>query len=135
MPNSKKFWSLFTVVFVFYAFLQWKFPAFVHHVYHSPGIETIDRWFRIPSAMPLNFYLGEAERLFFGPLGQIISGSLFLCFCLLYGKQLTPKVFGAAVFFYLLITKSEVLFFPPYGDAVGGPFLEAVWLSRHGFDY
>ncbi|OGX07265.1 MAG: hypothetical protein A2Z88_06235 [Omnitrophica WOR_2 bacterium GWA2_47_8] len=85
--------------------------------------------------MPLNFYLGEAERLFFGPLGQIISGSLFLCFCLFYGKQLTPKVFGAAVFFYLLITKSEVLFFPPYGDAVGGPFLEAVWLSRHGFDY
>jgi hypothetical protein len=83
----------------------------------------------------LEFYLGRAQETFFGPLAQIISGLLFCAFALLFLKGVNKRVFGVSVFIYLILTKFEVLFFPAYGDAIGGPFAEAIWLSRNSFDY
>ena len=87
------------------------------------------------SLLPLDFYIGKMEDVLLGPGSVLASGLAFLIFALCYLKTASGKIFGMAVFFYLLLAKFEVLFFPPYGDAIGGPFVEAIWLARHSFDY
>ena len=65
----------------------------------------------------------------------MMSGLLLTAIVLVFLKNAKARAFGAMVFAYLVLTKIEVLFYPPYGDAIGGPFSEAIWLARHGFDY
>ena len=85
--------------------------------------------------LPLDFYLGRIQETVFGPLNVLASGLAFLIFALRYLENASWKRFSACVFAYLLFAKFEILLFPPYGDSVSGPFVEAMWLSRHHFDY
>ncbi len=71
----------------------------------------------------------------FDVLRILIPGVLFLIWVLWCGSKLTPFRFGAAVFAFLSLTKLEVFLYPPYGDSASGPFMEAVWLLHHNFDY
>ena len=82
-----------------------------------------------------DFYVGRIQETIFGPLSVLASGLAFLFFALRYLKEANWKSFALCVFIYLLFAKFEILFFPPYGDSVSGPFVEAMWLSRHNFDY
>ncbi len=84
---------------------------------------------------PPDFYLGRIQETIFGPLGVLTSGLAFLLFALQYLKESSWKRFALCVFIYLLFAKWEILFFPPYGDSVSGPFVEAMWLARNHFDY
>jgi hypothetical protein len=43
--------------------------------------------------------------------------------------------FAGAVFIYLVLVKIEVLTFPFYGDAIGGPCAEGFWLAQHNLNY
>jgi hypothetical protein len=79
--------------------------------------------------------LGQIDERVVGPLCELISGTLFAIFALLFLSTASARKFGIAVFAYLLLTKLEVLFFPPYGDAIGGPFAEAIWLKHNGLNY
>ncbi len=83
----------------------------------------------------LEFYLGRMQEVFFGPLSQIIAGLGFAVYCFVFLRNASSRKFALAVFGYLLFTKFDVLLFPPYGDAIGGPFAEALFLKDVGFNY
>ena len=110
-------------------------PRWVEFLYANGSISTLSQWLRLPAQRPLEYYLGLTEKLLFGPLNVLLSGLAFLVLSLRYLPRASSRMFALAVFLYLFITKFEVLFFPPYGDAIGGPFAEGIWLARHSFDY
>lgn len=84
----------------------------------------------------LEYYLGQIELLWWGPLLALWAAGLWGWVVLRYLTKVSAFRFGAAVFLFLLLSKFKVLFFPPYGgDTITGPFAEAVWLKRHQFDY
>ncbi len=83
----------------------------------------------------LDFYQGRIQETLIGPLLQTLSFLLLAFMLCRYCRDVSLKVFFVIIFLFVLITKFEVLFFPPYGDAIGGPFAEGLWLYQHGFDY
>jgi hypothetical protein len=83
----------------------------------------------------LDYYLGRAEDKFFGPVTNVISHIVFVMFAFLYLQKTSARVFALSVFVFLVISKWNVLFYPFYGDAIGGPFAEAWWLAQNNFDY
>ncbi len=82
-----------------------------------------------------DFYVGRVYEVIWGPLEMLCSGIAFLLISLRYFKDASSFKFCFSVFVYLLITKFEILFFPPYGDSASGPVIEAIWLFRNNFDY
>lgn len=72
---------------------------------------------------------------FSGTLQVVLSGLAFLILGRFYLSRVNGMIFGLSVFLFLLVTKWDILGTPPYGDSVGGPFVEAIWLYRHHFDY
>jgi hypothetical protein len=87
------------------------------------------------SSLPIDFYLGRIEEVSVGPFSMVLSSIAFLLFSLKYLKGANTRTFGVVVFLYFLITKFEILFFPPFGDDMTGPFAEAIWLYQNAFDY
>ncbi len=83
----------------------------------------------------LDFYQGRIQETFLGPATQSLAFVLLAFMLWQYFRDVSLKVFAVIIFIFLLITKSEVLSFPPYGDAIGGPFAEGLWLYQHGFNY
>jgi len=83
----------------------------------------------------LTYYLGWTYEKLLGPLSQMIAAITLGVLSLAYTKNITCKSFILIIFTFLLVLKWEVLFFPPYGDAIGGPFAEAIWLYQNNFNY
>ena len=113
-------------------------PLLVSFLYHQNYSVALNFLSGISLSTPLgsiDFYLGRVEEVALGPLSMALSAALFLFFSLKYLRSASIKKFGLAVFLYFLITKWEILFFPPFGDDITGPFAEAVWLFQNNFDY
>ena len=110
-------------------------PHFVQTLFELDKISLLNTLTKNQTQQPLEFYLGRSQETLFGPLCQIISGFLLAWLGLLFLQEANRFQFGLVIFIFLVITKWEVLTFPAYGDAIGGPFAEAVWLKRHNFDY
>ena len=85
--------------------------------------------------MPLAFYQGAIEDLLFGPLKAILSGIILLMIGSRYLKNASFFIFSLFIFIFLLLTKYDILSFPPYGDSLVGPFSDAIWLIRHKLNY
>ncbi len=83
----------------------------------------------------LPFYTGAIRDILWGPLSSLCGGLAFLVVSWKLLRRSRPAVFGMAVFAYILLTRPEVLFFPPYGEAAAAHFSDAIWLVRGGFDY
>jgi len=126
---------VFLFCFLSYYAIKFCNYAYIEKLYASGNTAFLNKITKVKEAQTLDFYLGRAQETFFGPISQVISGLLFCVICLLFFKNGNKKIFGLAIFVYLLLTKFEVLLFPPYGDAIGGPFAEAIWLSRNSFNY
>jgi len=123
---------LFTLTFYI---LKYQSPQWIESLYASGELSAWNESLKIPNDRGLNYYLGKYEDFLFGPLCQVMSGVLFALLALRYLKDVSLVRFALAVFVYLVLTKLEVLSFPPYGDAIGGPFMEALWLAKNKFDY
>ncbi len=131
---QKKQMLFFCVLTAIFFCSKYFTPAIITYLYeHFPsalkqltGTETI---------LSLDFYLGRMKTLYFGPLNLLSSGIAFLIFCLLYLKKASLRIFWIAVFLFLLAKKYMILPLPPYGDSASGPFIEAIWLKRHAFNY
>lgn len=82
-----------------------------------------------------DYYNGKIEDVLLGPFNNIVFHLIFVFYCILYIDKLNSRRFFISVFVFLIITKFNVLFYPPYGDAIGGPFAEAIWLKRNNFNY
>lgn len=133
--NPFIFWIPFLVFLVLYFFLKIISPVFIEKLYYQGSVELFNRLLGVVGEKSLEFYQGRLQEVFWGPFIQIISISLLIGFSLKYLQNVRLSIFACAVFLYLLITKFEVLFFPPYGETGAGPLAEAVWLYRHHFDY
>jgi len=138
LSRQEVVWSIAAVVLFALSFLV-KFSAdnITTRAYHAGNIKFLQTF--VPPPEPeldnLDYYVGEMDAGLFGPLAVTLAGAGFLILALVFFRESSAFVFGAAVFIYLLITKWQALFYPPYGDAVGGPLAEAIWLLRHSFDY
>lgn len=128
-------WVFFLLgVFLFY-FWEYVGPAWTTAMFQGGHTELLNRLVGIQEPRPLEFYQGRAQEVLFGPLALAAGWLLFALFCVKSAEKTGARRFGVLIFLFLVITKFAVLFYPPYGDAVGGPFAEAVWLYQHSFDY
>lgn len=86
-------------------------------------------------SLSATYFYGLAEQQLLGPISQVIAAVALIIIALRYFKTASTVQFTAAIFLFLILTKWETLFWPPYGDAIGGPFAEAIWLLRNNFHY
>ena len=137
IKKNKKiiFWIFFAAVFCIFIFIKSRGVFLIESLYYAGKIEILNKLTGAVDIQPLNFYIGRTEETVFGPMREVISGLLFTILALMYLKKSSLKIFGITVFLYFIATRPEVLFYPPYGDAIGGPFAEALWLAKHSFDY
>ncbi len=125
------------IVMLAIAFLAIKYfsPALTALLYDHSRFDILNILSRNSGELPLSAYLGDTVDITWGPLQQIFSGLAFVLFVFSFIPRANTFRFGLAVLGYLLLTKWEVLFFPLYGDAIGGPFAEAFWLAHNNFNY
>lgn len=133
--NKNIFWIIFPGLITIFLVSKYVGPEIIEILYASGNTDILNKLTGSKIIQPLNFYLGSVEELFLGPISMVASGLAFLSFCFFYLKKVNIKIFALAVFLYFLVTKIEVLFFPPYGDSIVTAFAEAIWLARHSFDY
>ena len=110
-------------------------PIIIENLFNDSRFDILNKIVSSEQNRSLDYYSGMIEDTFVGPIKSIIAGAVLLCFCLIYYKSLTFWKFSFLIFLYFLVTRHEVLFYPPYGDAIIGPFSDAVWLFRHSLDY
>lgn len=122
---------LLSVFFV----IKYQSPSWVESLYQQKQFELLNKITGAHGEHSLGFYLGNAEEKFFGPVGQVASGTAFALLMGICFPALTFWQFIAAAMAFLLTTKWEVLWFPLYGDTMGGPFAEAMWLANNNFNY
>jgi len=84
---------------------------------------------------PLGYYVGMVEDACLGPLTSVVSGGLFLLFSLWFLQGASSFKFGAVTFLYLILSRFQVLFYPPFGDALFGVLSEPLWLAHHHWDW
>lgn len=111
------------------------FSPWIDHLHASRSFSLLNALTFADGQYPVEFYAGRIYDLWAGPLTAVICGLVFLHFARVFLRDAGFWAFAGAVFVFLLLTKFPVLFYPPYGDAIIGPFSDAMWLLRHGFDY
>jgi len=129
------FWSVFFICSVFYFYLKQNGSSLIELLYSNGQIEFLNQICQVNQKQSLPYYIDQAQVILLGPLQVLIAGLLFLSLCLKYLTHSNPFRFGLAVFIYLVITKYDALFFPPYGESITGPFSDAIWLVHHNLDY
>ncbi|MFA5088706.1 MAG: hypothetical protein WC552_06700 [Candidatus Omnitrophota bacterium] len=127
--------GIFLVCLALFYLLKLQGAQAVGELYQQGRFDILNRLTGAQQQQVLGFYLGEMERKVLGPASVLGAGVLFMVFSLVFLQKASPVRFAIAVFIFFLLSKPEVLFFPPYGDAIGGPFAEGVWLFRNGFNY
>lgn len=118
-----------------YFVLKFAGGLWVAHFFAKGSFDLLNFLSANQSPQTLDFYQGRIQETLVGPATQTLSFGLLAFMLWRYFREVSFKVFGAIIFVFLLVTKFEVLLFPPYGDAIGGPFAEGLWLYAHNFDY
>ena len=131
--NQKQFWFLFSFLSFLYYFIHYQSPAISHYFYHQEGFRHLFK--NIADTQTLDYYQGFLIDQLWGPLEVVLSGLLFLVFSLRFLVHRSMFVYGLAIFVYLVITRPEVLLYPPYADTLMRAFSDSIWLLRHNFDY
>lgn len=135
-PKQIIIFSALIILAALYIFIQSYQDGFITRQFQQQNFELLNQLSGGQTGpQSLDFYLGKSEDITFGPLKSLFSGIALIIFILLCMPQATAFQFGLIIFFYLLLTKFHVLLFPPHGEAIYGPFSDAVWLLRHNMDY
>ncbi|MCK5215521.1 MAG: hypothetical protein KAR05_09235 [Candidatus Omnitrophica bacterium] len=136
MTKSRKlFLIILPAAVILYALIIWQGHAGVTRLHEGKAFDVLNALTKSQGEQPLNFYVWRLEEILFGPAKMVISGLIFTAFALLYLQKASILLYFLWVFAYLVVTRPEVLLYPPYGDAIGGPFAEAIWLFKNNFDY
>lgn len=132
-----RYWEIVLLIlgWVLYFVMKFTGPLLVARLFADNSWTLLNSLTASQGQQTLDFYQGMIQDLIVGPIIQTLSFVLLALMLWRYCRGVSLKVFALIIFFFLLITKWEVLFFPPYGDAIGGPFAEALWLFEHNFDY
>ncbi|MBF0385873.1 MAG: hypothetical protein HQL27_08390, partial [Candidatus Omnitrophica bacterium] len=134
-PKNNLFWVVVFALLAAAFFLKFYIPVLIENIYLSGKVGILNKILSSSETRPLGFYQGRLEEVFWGPFSVICFYSAFLLFSLRFLIDAKPKTFIISVFLFLLVAKFEILFYPPFGDTIGGPFTEASWLFRNNFDY
>jgi hypothetical protein len=134
-PAKVVFWILTLVLTGLIIFLHQNYPSQIDKLYQGKQFATLNHWAGETEERSLDYYVGTIEDRWVGPLTNTVCHLLFAAFCLLYLREATRFQFWLAVFIFLIVTKFEVLFYPFYGDAIGGPFAEGYWLAQNHFNF
>jgi hypothetical protein len=131
----KKTFFVLLIGWTFYFLIKYFSPLWVGHLHHIEAFDLLNRLSLGQGHETLEFYQGRIQETFFGPSLQILSTLLLAFLISRHCVNSSLGQFAGIIFLFLLITKFEVLTFPPYGDAIGGPFAEALWLYQNHFNY
>jgi len=110
-------------------------PFITQFLYSSEQFTILNKLIGAYVNSGLDFYIGRMEDVFWGPLSIFLANIALLVAVLKYYRDRNAKKFFFLILAYLLLTKFEVIFYPPYGDSVSGPFAEGMWLYNNSFDY
>lgn len=133
--NHGLFLIALIILGIFTTFLNLFADLIIDFLMQAQKYDILNRLSASREIQDFTFYQGELRAHFIGPWTAIVSSGLFLWFCLISLHQSRFITYAGAVFIFLFISKFNVLFYPPYGDALIGPFSDAVWLVRHQLDY
>ncbi|MBF0384463.1 MAG: hypothetical protein HQL27_01190 [Candidatus Omnitrophica bacterium] len=135
IQNSRIYWVFFSLILLGYISLRFYGQPLVEYLFNNNHIDILDKICNNSGAMPLDYYKGKVENVILGPLKSVLSGSLLLSFCYIYGFRFSPLKFFLTIFAYFVISRGEIILEPPYGEAFTGPFIDATWLYRHSLNY
>lgn len=125
---------LFLAAAAFFGVLKYLAPPVIGYFYQQGWFVPLNFLAFSGGQQPLEFYLGRIEDFWTGPLAIIFSAAALLALSRVL-IDASPRKFFLSIFVFLIVTKFEILFYPPYGELVAGPFAEAVWLLHNHFDY
>ncbi len=129
------FWIFAVALFILFAIFKYNSPQYIADLYNAQSFPLLNALAQTKDNQNLDFYLGRIEENVTGPVSSMFAGLIFLLFCLTHLKKTRTFPYIVSVFIFLILSKLEVLSFPPWGDHVGGSLEEAVWLLRNHFDY
>ncbi len=112
-----------------------QFEGWITRQYQEGNYWRLNQLAASAQVQSLDYYIGKIEDVTIGPARNFILHMALAALCLVYLPLLSFKRFCLVIFLFLAISKFNVLFYPPYGDAIGGPFIEGWWLAEHNFDY
>jgi len=134
-PLQIAFWVVAVFLSALVLLLNFNSASLIEQYFNEGRFDLLNKLAQSKGNLTLDYYLGEIEDTFTGPLSNTVYHVLFALFALMYLKNSRIRTYCLFVFIFLIITKFNVLFYPPYGDAIGGPFAEAIWLANNHFDY
>lgn len=125
----------FILLFFVFLFLKLEGTHTTELLYQQGQFDLLNFLANSTGEHSLDYYRGQIVDVSLGPLSVAIAGILFLSFALIYLKDVSPKRYGIAIFCFLLLSKFDTLFNPPYGDAIIAQMAEGLWLLKNNFDY
>jgi len=134
-PSKKIFWIASALLLPLYFLSKMFASPIIEWLFTQESFNLLNVLAGISAPQSLDFYLGIINDRIIGPAQSLTTGLFFTGLCLIYLQKNRMRTFVFAVLSFLIISKWEVLLFPPYGDSLLGPFTDAVWLVRHSLDY
>jgi len=129
------FWSITGALIALVLVVQLKYSGYIDQLYETEEFSTLNQLAKVSTNQSLDYYIGRIDDEWVGPMSNVIFHGLLAGFCLLFLRQASSRIFFLSIFVFLIVTKFNVLFYPPYGDAIGGPFAEGWWLAQNNFNY
>ncbi len=121
-------WSLFFLI-------KHKGYLFTEYLFDRQAFDLLNTISGFDGTHSLDFYIGEVENSLLGPIQTFVSLLAVVLFSLKYLPGTSTLQFGAAIMGYLLVTRPEILLYPPFGEGITGPFSDTVWLYQNNLNY
>ncbi|HQL41312.1 MAG TPA: glycosyltransferase 87 family protein, partial [Candidatus Omnitrophota bacterium] len=138
MINKKDaafFWISFAVLICVSFLAKFASGWIVRALYASNSMDLLSMLTGARQLFPVEFYIGQLDDRFFGPLSILSSAVAFLWLGLRFLPQWTSTRMFVYFLVYFVVSRWETFLFPPYGDSASGPMMEAVWLLQNNFDF
>ncbi len=132
---QKFYWIVFILLVFFCLWINFTGASWVQRLYEQKDFGSLNKFSASSVDRTLEFYQGKIDDVWIGPVTNVVVHVLFLIFCLIYLQGASAKSFCFWTFLFLAVSKFNILFYPPYGDAIGGPFAEGLWLAKNNFNY
>ncbi len=109
--------------------------SFINKAFQEHNFTLLNMLGQTTGEQPLEYYQGRVEDETVGPVTNVLSFVILILICFRLASHWSFFKFSSLIFLFLTISKFNILFYPPYGDTIGGPFAEALWLKDNYFNY
>src|ERR1043166_6845214 len=103
--NRIVLWTVLAFLAGLYFFIKFAIHPFIESLYQKGRFATLNKIAQVKGEESLDFYVGWLDDTVIGPIIQMIAGLFLLGYGLVYLKDAEAKIFGIAIFVYLLVTK------------------------------